>query len=76
MTAEEQIYKRRVDEKLNISATSHFSEAQKEREMQKAEIEKYGVRIFNYKFFYSECGFGKATSILSREITGWQQLRN
>lgn len=31
-SVEEQIYKRRIDEKLNVSNTSFLSDAQKERE--------------------------------------------
>jgi hypothetical protein len=43
MTLEEQIMKKRMDEKLSISNTSHFSEMQREKEREKQEILKYGV---------------------------------
>jgi hypothetical protein len=42
VTAEETIMKKRVDDKLNISQASHLSEAQKEKEKERIEIETYG----------------------------------
>ena len=51
MTPEELIYKKRIDEKLNISNTSHFSEAQKEKEMERLEREHYGV-ICNFNNYF------------------------
>ena len=42
-TTEEQIMKKRVDDKLNASQAS-MSEAQKDKERDRVELENYGVR--------------------------------
>lgn len=60
MTTEEAIIKKRIDDKLSISQTFHFSEAQKEKELQRLEIEKYGVINCLY-IVYRECGYGRDT---------------
>mmetsp|Transcript_48119 Transcript_48119/g.35316 ORF Transcript_48119/g.35316 Transcript_48119/m.35316 type:complete len:81 (+) Transcript_48119:110-352(+) len=39
---EEQIMNRRIDEKMNSSNMSYLSEAQKEKERERLEIEQYG----------------------------------
>ena len=47
-TYEEQVMKKRMEEKLNNSNTSQFnSEAQRERELNRIEIENYGVSLNN-----------------------------
>ena len=42
LLSEEQVHRKRIEEKLNTSSTSHFSESQKEKEKDKQEIERYG----------------------------------
>jgi hypothetical protein len=35
LLSEEQVHRKRIEEKLNASSTSHFSESQKEKEKEK-----------------------------------------
>jgi hypothetical protein len=65
---EEQILSRRIEDRMNHTTASAFNtEAQKEKEIQRLEIEKYGVSTrISYSYCYRECGYGRSTSIIIR----------
>lgn len=65
-----------MEDKLNTSNFSMMSEAQKEREKQKQEIEEWGVSIIKINLAFRGCGSGKDTSTQIQWKGGSQQLKN
>eukprot|EP00347_Sterkiella_histriomuscorum_P002631 403367399 len=67
MMTEEQIYRQRIEAQLNKSTTSQFSsDAQKQKEAERNDIEQYGVK----------CGYGMATLILKRKSSSQRVQKN